>query len=46
MLQAALDEHPDALVILKIHPEVVAGNKRGHFDLAALSDHPRVRISS
>ena len=46
MLQAALDEHPDALVILKIHPEVVEGNKRGHFDLAALSDHPRVRISS
>lgn len=32
MLEAALDEHPDKGVLLKVHPDVVAGRKRGHFD--------------
>ncbi|TDM05698.1 MAG: beta-3-deoxy-D-manno-oct-2-ulosonic acid transferase [Ideonella sp. MAG2] len=31
MLQAALDEHPQARILLKVHPDVVAGRKRGHF---------------
>jgi capsular polysaccharide export protein len=31
MLEAALDEHPTARVLLKVHPDVVAGRKRGHF---------------
>lgn len=31
MLVAALAEHPDAPVWLKVHPDVVAGRKRGHF---------------
>jgi capsular polysaccharide export protein len=31
MLAAALAEHPDAPVWLKVHPDVVAGLKRGHF---------------
>jgi len=37
MLEAALDEHPDATVLLKVHPEVVSGRKRGHFDFSAAS---------
>lgn len=31
MLEAALDEHPRARVRLKVHPDVIAGRKRGHF---------------
>lgn len=31
MLEAALDEHPTARVLLKVHPDVIAGRKRGHF---------------
>ncbi len=31
MLQAALDEHPDATIYLKTHPEVSGGRKAGHF---------------
>ncbi|HEX6142172.1 MAG TPA: hypothetical protein VFZ01_05620, partial [Geminicoccaceae bacterium] len=30
MLDAALDEHPDAAVLVKLHPEVVAGRKQGY----------------
>jgi capsular polysaccharide export protein len=42
MLQAALEENPSAKVILKIHPEVLAGRKRGHFDLEKLRSESRV----
>ncbi len=31
MLDAALDENPDALVVVKTHPETAAGRKGGHF---------------
>ncbi|MEI2415959.1 capsular polysaccharide biosynthesis protein [Orrella sp. JC864] len=44
MLQAALAEHPDAQIVLKVHPDVIDGRKRGHFDLAALRGHPRVQV--
>lgn len=44
MLEAALRENPECSVVLKTHPEVCAGKKRGHFDLRALSRHPRVRV--
>ncbi len=44
MLAAALAEHPACTVLLKVHPEVMAGRKRGHFDLAALAQNPRVRV--
>lgn len=46
MLDAALAQHPDCDVILKVHPEVAAGRKSGHYDIAALSARPRVRIVS
>lgn len=30
MLKAAIAEHPDAKIIVKIHPDVIAGKKQGH----------------
>nr|WP_238540197.1 capsular polysaccharide biosynthesis protein [Pseudomonas sp. GM84] len=44
MLDAALARYPHSTVLLKVHPDVVAGHKAGHFDLAALADHPRVQV--
>lgn len=44
MLQAALDEHPGLSVLLKIHPDVVAGRKRGHFDALTPEQAARVRV--
>jgi capsular polysaccharide export protein len=35
MLEAALDEHPGLPVVLKVHPDVLAGRKRAHFDATA-----------
>jgi capsular polysaccharide export protein len=32
MLEAALDEHPRLPVVLKVHPDVIAGRKRAHFE--------------
>ncbi|WP_445000739.1 capsular polysaccharide biosynthesis protein [Halomonas mongoliensis] len=43
MLDDALSEHPDAEVLVKIHPDVVAGRKRGHL-LQAANLHPRCRV--
>ncbi|ARP94063.1 beta-3-deoxy-D-manno-oct-2-ulosonic acid transferase [Bordetella genomosp. 13] len=44
MLQAALDEHPHRRILLKVHPDVVSGRKRGHFDLSVLRGHARVTV--
>jgi len=44
MLDAALAENPGSMVVVKVHPEVVAGYKQGHYDLAALSRNPRVCV--
>lgn len=44
MLEAALDEHPGCPVVLKVHPEVALGRKRGHFDLDALRRLDRVTV--
>jgi capsular polysaccharide export protein len=46
MLEAALREHPHSTVAVKVHPDVVAGRKQGHFDLAKLRRHPRVHLIS
>ena len=43
MLEAALDEHPGLPVLLKVHPDVVAGRKRGHF--AALTAGQAARVT-
>jgi capsular polysaccharide export protein len=46
MLDAALAEHPQSTVVVKVHPDVVAGRKQAHFDLVALRKHPRVKVIS
>jgi capsular polysaccharide export protein len=43
MLNAALAEQPDADILVKIHPDVLAGRRRGHFSPADLAD-PRITI--
>jgi capsular polysaccharide export protein len=44
MLEAALDEHPQATVLLKVHPEVFASRKRGHFDRLSRAEASRVQV--
>lgn len=44
MLEAALDQYPKATVLLKAHPEVLAGRKRGHFDQLTPGQAARVRV--
>lgn len=44
MLQAALQENPDCTVVVKIHPDVFAGRRKGHFDVSALMAMPRVQV--
>jgi len=46
MLDAALVENPDCTILLKVHPEVMAGRKRGHFDLEQTARLPRVQVIS
>lgn len=43
MLEAALDEHPGRPLLLKLHPEVVSGRKRGHFE-AGLTPGQAARV--
>ncbi len=33
MLKDALEENPTALVLVKVHPDVLLGTKRGHYDV-------------
>ncbi len=44
MLQAALEENPNCTVLVKIHPEVASGRKRGYLDRASLAGLARVRL--
>lgn len=44
MLTAALAEHPDKTVLIKTHPEVLAGHKKGFFDLTKLRNEPRIQV--
>lgn len=44
MLEAALDEHPDAPIWLKVHPDVIAGRKAGHFGRLPAGAAARVRL--
>jgi capsular polysaccharide export protein len=45
MLQAARRNHPGCLLVLRLHPDVVSGRRRGHFG-AADCDAPQVEISA
>lgn len=42
MLDAALTENPDAQVLVKIHPDVLAGKKQGYMTYVEENDNPRV----
>lgn len=44
MLERAVEENPACTVLLKVHPEVLAGQKRGHFDLESAERNPCVHI--
>ncbi|RUR42416.1 capsular polysaccharide biosynthesis protein [Vreelandella populi] len=44
MLNAALENHPDAEILVKIHPDVIAGKKQGH--LLKAQTHPRCHVVS
>lgn len=44
MLEAALDEHPGLPVVLKVHPDVIAGRKRGHFEALTPGQAARVTL--
>lgn len=44
MLQAALVENPQGTVLVKVHPDVFAGRKKGHFNVADLKRMPRVQV--
>ncbi|WP_193089789.1 capsular polysaccharide biosynthesis protein [Advenella sp. FME57] len=44
MLQAALSDFPSSTVLVKIHPDVFAGRKRGHFNAAVLKKNPRIQV--
>ena len=43
MLASAERNHPDATLLLRIHPDVSSGRKQGHYSAADLA-HPRVRL--
>lgn len=45
MLRAALADHPGHTVVVKTHPDVVQGRKRGHFPASLLRD-PRIRLEA
>ncbi len=45
MLAAALADNPSRTVVVKTHPDVVAGRKRGHFSSAQLAD-PRIVVEA
>lgn len=44
MLEAALDEHPELPVVLKVHPDVMAGRKRAHFTELSAGQAERVHM--
>ncbi|MBQ7618230.1 MAG: capsular polysaccharide biosynthesis protein, partial [Desulfovibrio sp.] len=42
MLQAALNEHPSALILVKVHPDVLSGRKKGYFKPSHLPSNVRL----
>ncbi len=43
ILEQVLSEQPDATVLIKAHPDVIAGKKKGFF-LPVPTNHPRVHV--
>lgn len=46
MLEAALDEHPRSRVVLKVHPDVISGRKRGHYQQMSSGQSSRVVLQA
>lgn len=44
MLQAAVDLYPDHQVLVKVHPDVFAGKKRGHYSELSKALRQRIHI--
>lgn len=44
MLEAALTRYPQHRIVLKVHPDVVAGYKQGHFAAVLRQADPRIRL--
>jgi len=44
MLEAALDQYPYCTVLLKVHPDVFTGKKKGYFDRLTLGAASRVQV--
>jgi capsular polysaccharide export protein len=43
MIAAALEENPDCMVLVKVHPDVVSGRRSGFIPSTAFTD-PRLRV--
>lgn len=46
MLEEAQAKYPEHQWVIKTHPDVVAGLKKGHFDPRQLAEHPQVTLES
>ncbi|MBT42046.1 MAG: beta-3-deoxy-D-manno-oct-2-ulosonic acid transferase [Idiomarina sp.] len=46
MLAAARQRYPKHLLVIKTHPDVLAGYKQGHFDPAPLAEDPQVVLEA
>lgn len=44
MLDSALIDYPDHLIVVKIHPDVLTGKKKGYLNIDELSSNPRIKI--
>lgn len=44
MLESACAENPDCVVLVKIHPDVFSGRKKGYFDLHTLTGMAQVQV--
>jgi capsular polysaccharide export protein len=44
MLQAALEENPGIPILVKVHPDVFSGRKRGYFDNSVMASTPHVHV--
>lgn len=44
MLEEALAENPTALVIVKVHPDVLVGTKQGHYDIRDIATRDSDRV--
>ena len=46
MIEAALRLYPEATLLLKTHPDVMAGKKRGYLEPDQYATHPRIQVLS